>query len=233
MSLQQGSVVYIAKTWMKILMLVVVISAIIAVGSVTSAGTGASAGPDRSTDQKFIGTTGSLPDLESSLPRGIEGAVYAHNETLWTASGNQRIQEQSANDLDSALLTNNNHYTDVYRFRIRDQKSVYLLTPFITPVKKDGADPLVRYFWFDLNMPVGVNVTSVSVYSGNNLKYTNSTVLAGTGAKKTYLIDTRCPEKNGTGYPGQPDRQKLPANQSDRTCLWCRCQAGMVIFLFF
>jgi hypothetical protein len=115
---------------------------------------------------------------------GPAGAAYLHNETIWSAPGNQIIEESYW----VRLAFNPLHSLNEYHFFIQSFTDVPLITSFTNPTRKDGATPRVRNITFGLDMPVGVNVTSVTITSGRTLLYHKSVTWKGTGAYKEYRL---------------------------------------------
>jgi hypothetical protein len=112
-------------------------------------------------------------------------AAYANYEYIWTSSGNQFLEEDSISGIDLGP----DHYEDYYYFSLMSSHSTVLLTPFVNSINKNGVHPKVRYLWFALKMPTGVNAVHINVYNGPNNVYSHSLNWAGTGAYKEYMID--------------------------------------------
>ena len=109
-------------------------------------------------------------------------AAYNHNDTIWSSSGNQFIMEHTT----SMLAGEPHHYSDGYAFNPNAGTFVYIYTPFVNSVIRDGIHPKVKYFVFPLKMPVGVNATYVTVSNGQSSVYSKNVNWAGTGAYKEY-----------------------------------------------
>lgn len=148
------------------------------------------------------GITGYSPHPVIYSPPGQRAnGMYKRNEMLWASSAAQIIQEQILQYLDQRFASSNNHYFNTYHFSIRNGQTVYLVTPFVASINNNGIKPNIRYLWMTLNLPVGVNVTRVGVFTGEATVYERSgtSVMAGTGAMKTYLIDMKSYHKMPKG----------------------------------
>lgn len=134
--------------------------------------------------------TGTHIDDGIFSPQSYHSALsYKRNNTVYVGSGNQMIQEQSFEDLDTRTVSLNNHYSNGYKFTLRNGRQAFLLTPFVSTINTNGIKPKVRYLWFTLKMPVGVNVTWMGVASGSNYVKDISFSRAGTGGIKDYKVD--------------------------------------------
>jgi hypothetical protein len=134
---------------------------------------------------------GNRPDLSASLPENaaLDGA-YENNETITSPSIVQLIQEEFQEGLDYSDATRaNNHNGEAYIFTIRNQYNVHLLIPFSPALKKNGRNVAVRYLWYKLRMPVGVNVTDTWVNSGSTQIYYSAQIRQGTGSAQWYVIN--------------------------------------------
>lgn len=142
-----------------------------------------------------MGRRGTLSDHNSivfisSVPQKEDlDAAFENNETIWAPPGIQMVEEQSLSSLDLRSTLGNIHYSDYYRFSIRDGNQIWLLTPFVTSCSKNGITPRVRYLWYTIDMPVGVNVTQTIVTSNGQYIYNNFIVKQGTGDRKAYVVD--------------------------------------------
>jgi hypothetical protein len=131
------------------------------------------------------------PGQEVSVSPGVISMVpaYTNNETFWVGSNNQMIEEISLSELDGRDPYNNNHYGMYYRFTVRNNQFVYLVTAFSVPSQKDGKKLKARYLWMNMSMPAGVNVTETFVNTGSTVIYSSTTKMVGDGTLKAYKID--------------------------------------------
>jgi hypothetical protein len=127
------------------------------------------------------GWPGTLPDLESSLPKD---AAFANSETIWTSAGNAYIMDDFVKEVGFRT-----HQPGFFVFVIKNETATALTIPFTSPSVKNRIKPQVRYLWFQLRMPVGVNVTRVGVYSGPAQIFDAEVVWNGTGKIKDYPLD--------------------------------------------
>jgi hypothetical protein len=111
-------------------------------------------------------------------------AAYKHNETIWSSSGNQVVSESYWNRLAYDPVHTGGHYY----FTINPSTFTYLVTPFASPTRIDGATPRVKNITFALNMPVGVNVTGVGIFSGQSLLYSRNVTWRGKNAYTEYKL---------------------------------------------
>jgi hypothetical protein len=151
----------------------------VCIGTAAAAGwTGFGMQKGRFADKEWTGT---LPDLESSLPTD---AAFVNSETIWTSAGNAFIMDNWATE-----VVYSTHQPGYFFFAIRNKTSTALTIPFTSSSVRNRIKPQVRYLWFQLRMPVGVNVTRVGVYSGPVRVYDAGVVWNGTGKIEDYLLD--------------------------------------------
>lgn len=129
-------------------------------------------------DKKWTGT---LPDLELSLPTD---SAFANSETIWTSAGNAFVMD---NWVDNVVFST--HQPGYFIFVIRNKTATALTIPFDSPSVKNRVKPQVRYLWFQLKMPIGVNVTRVGVYSGPVKLFDAEVLWNGTGRVVDYPLD--------------------------------------------
>ena len=116
-------------------------------------------------------------------------AAYKHNETIWTSSGNQFVEEFTSSGL---VPGSPYHISERYYFTLKPftgSNGVYLITPFTSSIIKDGIRPRVKYLYVSLNMPVGVNATWISVSSGEGIHIGGPIKWEGTNAVKDYTYN--------------------------------------------
>jgi hypothetical protein len=118
---------------------------------------------------------------------GPASAVYRNNETIWTSSGAQVVMETWLDNLEDGTVPT--HWSDAYSLTIKPSEDVWVMTPFTYPTSRSGVTPKVRYLYFQMKMPVGVNATVYSVYSGPNLIRQDYVTWKGTGLTKLYKLD--------------------------------------------
>jgi hypothetical protein len=112
-------------------------------------------------------------------------AAYAHNETIWTSFGNQFLMESFL----SGATGEGTHYANGYSFGMKPGGTIVLVTPFTSPSVRDGVHPKLRYITFDLELPVGVNATHISVFSGPAVLCNKDIRWTGTGTARNYQLD--------------------------------------------
>jgi hypothetical protein len=117
----------------------------------------------------------------------VPAAAYLNYNIIWTSSGSQLVKEDTSSQL--APGTTPVHYVDGYRFLIAPSKNVQVITPFTSTINMNGPEPKVRSLFFKLMMPVGMNVTYVSVYNGPEYVYSKDLIWAGTGTAQLYTLD--------------------------------------------
>jgi hypothetical protein len=113
--------------------------------------------------------------------------TYTNYDAIWTSSGNQLIMENWLTGI--AAGTTPTHYAGYYSFTMAPSSTTVMNTPFVNTISKTGVHPHVRYLYFELKMPTGVNVTWVTVYDGATSVYSKGVTWAGTGAVKDYTLD--------------------------------------------
>lgn len=121
-------------------------------------------------------------------------AVYTHNQTIWAPGGNQHVME-----LYAGSASNIGYYPDGLSYTIAPSTGSFLLSTIPSPMSMDGVRPDVRYLYVDLSMPPGMNVTSVSVFSGVKQICYKVVKLKGTGTTLTYTIDMGAYHKMNRG----------------------------------
>jgi hypothetical protein len=112
--------------------------------------------------------------------------AYSNYDAVWSSSGNQFIMEDKNSGIVAGTAI---HGGDVFVFTLGPNKNTIIITPFVNSISKSGIHPKIRYLYYQLNMPTGVSVTAVSVYSGATLVYSGNPAWAGAGALKDYTLD--------------------------------------------
>jgi hypothetical protein len=119
-----------------------------------------------------------------ALCTGPVSAAYAHNESVWTPSGSQFIREGF-----ETSVTAPDHLAPFFSFMLKPSYPAVIVTPITVPYIRDGARPKVRYLYFAQNMPVGVNVTHITAYSGPAKLADKDITWKGNGDHKVYTLD--------------------------------------------
>jgi hypothetical protein len=136
---------------------------------------------------------GQMANVDAAAPRtaadsnyGTPTPAYTNYDAIWTSSGNQFIKE----DMDSGIVVGTPvHGVNQFGFTLGPNQYTIIITPFVNSISKTGIHPKVRYLYFELNMPTGVSVSQVSVWSGTTQVYFSPVTWAGTGAVKDYTLD--------------------------------------------
>jgi hypothetical protein len=173
---------HLKRSYLGIAALIVILALCIGPAATGAAGSGNTLSPNT------LPVENTAPDsIVQQEVSPVTATAYKHNETIWTSSSAQVVTESWYTALaDGSIPT---HWSNTYTFSIKPTESVWVMTPFTYSIKKNGVTPKVRYLYFQMFMPEGVNVTGYTVYSGQNGIQTKSLTWEGTGAIKTYTLD--------------------------------------------
>jgi hypothetical protein len=154
----------------------------VCIGAATAGDVSNTASATGQKDLTAIGDTYALPSAAGS---NSVMNLFSNYDAVWSSSSNQFLKE----DMVSGIIGTPVHGVNQFGFTISPSSNAIVMTPFVNSISKTGTHPMVRYLYYELQMPVGVSVTTVTVDTGTTDVYAGSPGWAGTGAVKDYTLD--------------------------------------------